>query len=167
MSLFQPSLKQTTMNRPSSSPWLAWASGNQTNILADELHGLLTLKDSVDSMCHNAISHNATSFLCMLKDSNFANSRDSSFFAGLEDGTKSLKYLGILSFSFFLVFLSVTVHCSLSTFQFSLRLPSRHSPVATTMAFQEYSNGGIFFFFGNIFLTQSSSKQLHNHFLKM
>lgn len=49
ISLFRPSLQQTTANSPSSSPWLTPACGTGTNILVDELYGLLTLKDSVDS----------------------------------------------------------------------------------------------------------------------
>lgn len=49
MSLFQPPLQRTPLNRPSSSPWLDWACGNGANILADELYGLLELKDSIDS----------------------------------------------------------------------------------------------------------------------
>lgn len=135
ISLFQPPPQQTTANSPSSSPWLTPACGKGTNILVDELYGLLTLKDSVDSAwCQNAISYNAFSFLCFsLSDSSFANDiRKAETLLALKREQRRIKSLGILSFS--LVSLS-----NLYTPVLSSCLRSPHSPVATSMVFQEYS----------------------------
>lgn len=100
MSLFQPPLHQTTLNRPSSSPWLTPACGNETNILVDELYGLLTLKDSVDSACVGMPFHIMPclfSEICRIPAS--LATVGAHLLLALKVEPRRIKYRGILSFS--------------------------------------------------------------------
>lgn len=130
MSLFQPPLQQTTRKRPSSSPWLTPACGNEPNILVDELYGLLTLKDSVDSACVRMPFHIMPClFSACWRSPDLLTTARAHLLLALKVKPRRIKYLGILSFS-------LVSHCC--TLQFSPCLLSLQSPVATAAVFQEY-----------------------------
>lgn len=140
ISLFHPPPQQTTANSPSSSPWLTPACGNGTNILVDELYGLLTLKDSADSACVRMP-------FCIMPFRFCTHSRIPALLTTVKARTLlaskrehgRIKSLGILFFS---PCLSIPYTPVLSSC-----LHSRHSPVATSMVFLEYS-GSVLICFG-------------------
>lgn len=111
MSLFQPPLQQTTRKRPSSSPWLTPACGNEPNILVDELYGLLTLKDSVDSARVRMPFHIMPRlFSACRRSPDLLTTARAHLLLALKVKPRRIKYLGILSFS-------LVSHCC--TLQFS------------------------------------------------
>lgn len=153
----------TQLNRPSSSPWLARACGNETNILVDELYSLLTLKDSVDSACVRMPSHVMPCLFSASLPTAIAR-----FFAGLENG---------LNIWEFLPFSLVSRCCTLQFYPL-------HSAVAPTMVFQEYSIGAtgawfsynqccktinavVFCFFVSSEYVSKWIKKVHNYFVNM
>lgn len=122
--------QQTTRNRPCSSPWLTPACGNGANILVDELYGLLTLKDSVESACVRMPFHIMPClFSACWRILALLTTARAHLLLALKVKPRRINYLGILSFS-------LVSHCC--ALQFSPCLLSRQSPVATAVVFQEY-----------------------------